>query len=90
MTITAITSFYLLSVLGVEGNEKDMVWIVGAMGGFSILFAALVNMTMLIRTRNEHQRKTTAVELPATQRSVRDRGFSASDIEENALALALV
>ena len=88
MIIMAISSLYLLSVLGVEGNEKDRVSIVGATGASTIIFAALVNMAMLVRTRNEHQRNTTTVELPPTQRSA--RGFSASDIEENATALALV
>ena len=87
-TITAIASLYLLSVLGVEGNENSMVFIIGAIGVMSIIFAFLVNATMLVRTRNEHQRNTTTVELPPTQRSA--RGFSASDVEENALALALV
>ncbi|GMI04853.1 hypothetical protein TrVE_jg13375 [Triparma verrucosa] len=88
MIIMAISSLYLLSVLGVEGNENSMVEIVGWMGTISIGFAFLINATMLVRTRNEHQRNTTTVELPPTQRSA--RGFSASDIEENTIAFALV
>ena len=84
-TVTAIASLYLLSVLGVEGEEKRGA--LGTLGGISILFAALITMVILIRTRNEHQRNIT-VELPPTQRSA--RGFSASDIEEKAVALALV
>ena len=86
--ITAIASLYLLSVLGVEGNENSMVFIIAAIGAISRGFAFLINATMLVRTRNEHQRNTTTVELPPTQRSA--RGFSASDIEENAIGLALV
>ena len=88
MIIMAISSLYLLGWLGVEGNENFMVFIIGAIGAISIGFAFLINATMLIRTRNEHQRNTTPVELPPTQRSA--RGFSASDIEENAIGLALV
>ena len=88
MTITAIISLYLLNVLGVEGNVNSSVFNVWALGGVSIGFAAVINTTTLIRTRNEHQRNTTTVELPPTQRSA--RGFSAGDIEENATALALV
>ncbi|GMI02361.1 hypothetical protein TrLO_g14121 [Triparma laevis f. longispina] len=88
MTITALISLYLLSVLGVEGNVNSSVFNVGALGGVSIGFAAVINTTTLIRTRNEHQRNTTTVELPPTQRSA--RGYSAGDIEENATTLALV
>ncbi|GMI01324.1 hypothetical protein TrLO_g1123 [Triparma laevis f. longispina] len=87
ITITAIASLYLLGWLGVEGNENSTVWIVGALGLLIIIFAGLINMTMLVRTRNEQQRKTT-VDLLTKQRSV--RGFSAGDVEENALVLALV
>eukprot|EP00519_Triparma_laevis_P015296 CAMPEP_0182491352 /NCGR_PEP_ID=MMETSP1321-20130603/841_1 /TAXON_ID=91990 /ORGANISM="Bolidomonas sp., Strain RCC1657" /LENGTH=110 /DNA_ID=CAMNT_0024693629 /DNA_START=399 /DNA_END=728 /DNA_ORIENTATION=- len=71
MTVTAIASLYLLSVLGVEGNENSMVWIIAAIGAISIGFAILINATMLVRIRNEHQRNTTTVELPPTQRSAR-------------------
>ena len=89
MTIAVIASLYLLSNLGVEGEENIIVLSVGVTGIVSIGFAALVNFVMLIKTRNEHQRNSTSsTELPPTQRS--DRGFSASDIEENAIALALV
>ena len=87
MTITGIASMYLLGNLGVEGNENSMVKVVGALGGASIGIAAIINMAMLVRTRNEQQRNATTVELPK-QRS--DRGFSASDVEEKAVALALV
>ena len=88
MAITAIASMYLLGNLGVEGGKNYIVDIVGGTGVFSLLVAALINMTMLVRIRNEHQRNSTSTELPPTQRSA--RGFSASDVEENALALALV
>ncbi|GMH98819.1 hypothetical protein TrST_g13130 [Triparma strigata] len=86
VTITAIVSLYLLSVLGVEGKE-NIVWIVGAIGLVSRGIACLVNATMLVRISKEHERNTTAVESPK-QRSA--RRFSANDIEENAIALALV
>ena len=65
MTITVIASMFLLSYLGVEGDENFMVFTIGAMGGISICFAFLINVTMLLRTRNEHQRNSASiVELP--------------------------
>ncbi|GMH62352.1 hypothetical protein TrST_g13759 [Triparma strigata] len=89
MTITAIVSLYLLSILGVEGDENFMVFAIGAMGGISIGFAFLINATMLVRTRKKHQRNSTSsTELPPHLRSA--QGFSARDIEENSIALALV
>ena len=88
MTVTAIVSLYLLSVLGVEGDKSILVSVVEAIGQLSILVAVCINATMLIRTRNEHQRNSASTDLPPTQRSA--RGFSASDIEENAIALTLV
>ena len=55
---------------------------VGAIGGVSMLFAGLINMTMLVRTGNEQQRSV-VVELSIIkeQRSVR-RGISAGELEE--------
>ena len=88
MIITAIISLFLLSWLGIEADENSTVFNVGMMGLGSILFAFCINMTMLARTRNEHERNLTSTKLPPTQRSA--RGFSASDIEENAIGLALV
>ena len=94
MTITAIVSMYLLSWLGIERENYENtliehlvdtrpgVFFVGGMGLLSMLIVALISMSMLVRTRNDHQRR------PPTQRSA--RGFSAGDVEENAIALALV
>ena len=93
MTITAISSLYLLSVLGVEGDENFMVFAIGAVGILSIGLAALINATMLVRTmlartRNEHQQNTTSIELPTTQRSV--RAISSGQVEEEMFAAALI
>ena len=86
-TIAAMPTFYLLSVLGVEGEEDSMLMIVGAIGGVSIGFAALINMAMLVRTRNEHQRKLN-IEMVQNQRSV--RGISSGDIQEGMFMGAVV
>ena len=89
MAITAIISLHLLSSLGVEGNENGMAWIVGSMGLISIIFAALINMTMLVRTAREHrQQQDTTVELPTKRRSV--RAISSGQVEERMFAIALV
>ncbi|GMH90122.1 hypothetical protein TrVE_jg3456 [Triparma verrucosa] len=88
MTTTAIASLYLLSFLGVEGDENSTVWIVGMIGLLTITFASLIQLTILVRTRNEQQSNPTTVELPTKQRS--SRGFSAGDVEENAFALTLI
>ena len=89
MVVTAISSLYLLGWLGVEGNGNSAVWIVGAVGGISILVAAMVNMTMLIRTAKEHQQQQdTTVELPTKRRSI--RAISSGQVEERMFAIALV
>ena len=87
ITITAITSLSLLSFLGVEGHENRMVFIIGATGAGSIAFAIIINMTMLIRIKNE-QRRNAIVELPTTQRSV--WGISSSDLDKGMVATAFV
>ena len=88
MTITAIASLYLLSNLGVEVNMNIMVFVVGAVAVLSMLFATLVNMTMLFRIRNEHQQNTTSIELSTTHRSV--RAISSGQVEEEMFAAALI
>ena len=84
MTITAIVSLYLLSVLGVEGDENFMVFIIGAIGALSMTFAALVNMTMLIRIRNQHKLRSEV----ETNRS--SRGVSTTELEEGMFMGAFV
>ena len=86
--ITAITSLYLLSILGVEEDENSMVSIVGGVGGVSLGIATLIHMTVLIKTRNEQQRNSTTEDLPTEPRST--RGISAGDVEENAFIGALI
>ena len=87
ITFTAIVSLYLFSFLGVEGNEDSTLFIVGGTGAGSIIFAGLIVMTMLVRTRNEHQRNTTT-ESPTTQRSV--RAISSGKVEEDMFVAALI
>ncbi|GMH51905.1 hypothetical protein TrST_g8216 [Triparma strigata] len=87
ITITAIASLYILSWLGVEGKEKDRIWIVGSIGLVSILVYVLIGMKMLVQTSNEQQPNTT-VESPTTQRSYRT--FSSGQVEEEMHAVALI
>ena len=84
MTITTIVSLYLLSVLGVEGDENFMVFAIGAIGALSMIFAALVNMTMLIRIRNQHILRS---ELETNRSS---RGISTTELEEGMFMGAFV
>ena len=82
--ITAIASLYLLSVLGVEGNENSMVWIIGAIGAISLIFASLINVTMLVRTSNEHKVRSEV----ETNRS--SRKISTTELEEGMFMGAFV
>ena len=59
MVVTAISSLNLLSNLGVEGEENSMVGIVGTTGAVSIGVAIIIQMIVLVQTRNEHQRNLT-------------------------------
>ena len=88
MTITAIASMYLLSVLGVEGNNNSMVFIVGLMGLVSLLLAGIVNWAMLVQISNERQQCTASTELPSTRRSV--RAISSGKVEKEMFATALI
>ena len=85
MTINAIVSLYLLSFLGAEGNNNSLVGYVGAIGVVSLGTAAIINMTMLVRTRNEHRSRG---EMETKQRSV--RGISAGQLEEGMFIGAFV
>jgi hypothetical protein len=90
MTITAIASMYLLGNLGVEGNEDSMVVIVGGAGAVSLLVAGLVNMAMLVLTRNSHQQqqRNITIQSPTTQRLF--RAISSGKVEEEMFAIALI
>ena len=90
ITITAIASLNLLSNLGVEGDESSMIRNVGAMGGIGLIVASLINVTMLVRIKNQHQRQQQRgdVEMPTKRRSV--RRFSSGQVEDNMFAAALV
>ena len=86
--VTALVSLYFLSILGVEGDKNSStIFIVGGLGGASLVTALIIGMTMLVRNGNVPQ-DGKDVELFNNQRSV--RGFSAGDVEENTLALAMV
>ena len=88
MTVTAIASLYLLSVLGVEGDEDSTVVTVGLLlGFFSLISAGIIHMAMLVLTRNSHQHDAT-VESSTTQRSV--RAIFSGKVEEDMFVAALI
>ena len=89
MTITAIASLYLLSVLGVEGDENNMVFIVGAMGIFTLIFAGLINMTMLVRTKKEQGNLAATIHENAF-RSKRTFSSAVNDVEDDALVMTVL
>ena len=65
-----------------------MVFVVGAMGGASMLFAFLINVTMLVKTTNEHLQSGDDVEMTKTHGPT--SGISAEELEEEMFAAALV
>ncbi|GMH78068.1 hypothetical protein TrST_g12709 [Triparma strigata] len=85
LTIAAIVSLYLLSILGVSGDPNSTVFLLGASGAGSVILFALINLSILVLTRRTSNPPLEACEI---QRSA--RGISATDVEENAFALALV
>ena len=71
-----LTSLYLLSALGVEGDPNDMIGVVGAMGTISAAIATIIGMLTLSRTHYEHQQSGGGmVGLPEDQKS-RGTAFS--------------
>ncbi|GMH98961.1 hypothetical protein TrST_g10973 [Triparma strigata] len=90
MTVSGIVSLYLLGGLGVKGNDNEMVVIVGSTGLFSMFFACLVNATMLVRVRNEHQRRGDDIEMSRKDGSRSARAVSSGQVEEGMFAAALV
>ena len=87
MVITAISSLYLLSALGVEGDRNDMLFFVGSMGSVSLGVTFLISATMLVRIKAEHQRGGNS-EMLDSPRS--DRGISSSELEDGMLMGALL
>lgn len=53
MTISAVASVFLLSALGVEGDENLTVFRIGVLRAVSLSFAALIGAFMLIRIKKE-------------------------------------
>ena len=89
MAIAMLAALYLLSELGVEGEENILVQIVRGIGAFCVISATLITMFMLNRIQNEHaQRQPSDLELPQNVRS--QRTFTTSDVDEGAITLALV
>ena len=73
-----LTSLYLLSALGVEGDPNDMIFVVGVMGTFSALVATLIDMLTLSRTHYEHQQSGSG--LVVLRQASRDSRFSIGDM----------
>ncbi|GMH71850.1 hypothetical protein TrST_g1471 [Triparma strigata] len=89
ITITAIISLNLLSILGVEGDENSMVGIVGATGLLSIGFALLINATMLILTKKEQGNLADTIHENAF-RSKRTFSSAVNDVEDDALVMTVL
>jgi len=91
ITFTAVSSLYLLSVLGVEKDYDKTIGSVGSLGFVSLLIACLIGITMLVRTKNVHQRNNKGregnVEMLKDQKS---QGFSSGDIQDSAFIATLV
>ncbi|GMH55670.1 hypothetical protein TrST_g11596 [Triparma strigata] len=86
--ITAISSLYLLSAIGVEADENVMIWIVGTVGVVSAFFAAIVAGVMLVRTQDEISSQKVTLEAWRELRSV--RAFSSGECTDNMLVGAVM
>jgi hypothetical protein len=82
-SVMGLTSLYLLSALGVEGNPNNMIFIVGATGTASAAIATIIGMLTLSRTHYEHQQSGGGmVGLPEDQKS-RGTAFSIGKMSED-------
>ncbi|GMI01521.1 hypothetical protein TrVE_jg12109 [Triparma verrucosa] len=54
VSVSALASLYLLSALGVEGDENPLVWIAGGFGLVSIGVAWLINLAITARCANDY------------------------------------
>ena len=73
-----LTSLYLLSALGVEGDPNDMIFNVGGMGTGSAGIAILIGARALSRTHYEHQQSGSG--LVVLRQASRDSRFSIGDM----------
>ena len=89
-TIVMLTALYLFSELGVEGEENGNLAMVGASGLGCMLLTILINLTMLNRATTEHHAQRQPSELELSHEIQSKRKSSTSEIEENAIALALL
>ncbi|GMI04285.1 hypothetical protein TrLO_g11518 [Triparma laevis f. longispina] len=79
--ISAISSLFLLSALGVETSENTVIWLIGVTGLVCVFFAAIVLGVMLIRTNAEHQRVLN-VETPQPVKVRPVKAFSSGEMQE--------
>ena len=90
MTIVMLTSLNLLSELGVEGEEDNNVLIAGGIGFFCIAVIVFINMIILNRTHTHHAQRQPS-DLEVFHNNVRSqRTFTGSEIEDGAIAFALI
>ena len=86
VAIAMLAAIYLLSELGVEGEEKNNVLIAGSIGLVCSLLAALLSIITLNRIHQEHaQRQPSDLELSHNVRS--KRTFTTSDVEEGMIII---
>ena len=57
--LTAFSSMYLFSVLGVHGKENEMVWWLGVVGMVALLVAIIIEGTFLASIRSRGERGLT-------------------------------
>ncbi|GMH85757.1 hypothetical protein TrVE_jg1708 [Triparma verrucosa] len=58
VAITALSSLYLLSALGVESDEIAMVWNVSVVGAFAVGGAFVINVKTLVWAQDEKKEKS--------------------------------
>ena len=75
LAVMGLTSLYLLSALGVEGDPNDMIGVVGEIGSVSAGIATLIGMLTLSRTHYEHQQSDSTI-APQYQQSTRKLSIS--------------
>jgi hypothetical protein len=88
--VMGLISLYLLSALGVEGDQNEMITIVGATGSFIAVIATIIGMLTLSRTHYEHHQSGGSLGgLPEEQTS-RGTAFSIGKMSEDMGGLGFI
>ena len=89
ITVAAIASLYLLSFLGVEGNNRNVI-LVGTIGVVSMGSACFISMVMtVVRAKNAHpETPNRGIEIFESVRS--QRTFTTSAIDKDTIVFAVI